>query len=115
MVTDHAYNKGLVYNQTLDKDIQQEKLGWKAAISVEGQKLKCILTDMHANPVREARLQAWLIHPASQAMDQQFNLTEFSPGFYISEIPSLHGLWEVRITALKDGQQFQATQPISIR
>lgn len=116
LVTEHAYDKGLAYNATLAKEAEQEKLGWHATITADNAQISFALNDASGQAITDAEVKGWLVHPAAKTQDQQFSLAETRPGIYVAPIPgNTQGLRDVRMTALKDGTQFQASRLLSLR
>jgi nitrogen fixation protein FixH len=114
-VTANAYQKGLAYNATLEKAAAQAALGWKAEISLTGNRLRFILKDNFGQPISGAAVDGWLIRPSQQALDHAVPLKEAAKGVYEGdvELPA-KGLWNVRVTALAQGKQFQTEKTLTV-
>ncbi len=114
-VTVHAYDKGLAYNRTLEKAAAQQTLDWKTEITLEDNVLRFTLKDAHGMPIGGARVDGWLVRPSQQTLDQPIALKETAKGVYEgkAELPA-KGLWEVRVTALSQGEQFQAAKTLTV-
>lgn len=117
VVTENAYQKGLVYNQVLEKSQAQQQLGWNASLDVaEGKSVVLQLKDRSGAAIRGAVVEGWLVRPSSQAMDYRLSLKEASDGRYEAalELPQ-KGLWELHVTALYQGKQFQVSKSFEAR
>ncbi|MBV8061047.1 MAG: FixH family protein [Alphaproteobacteria bacterium] len=120
VVTDHAYEKGVSYNQDIKAAGEQAALGWQTQISVNStpQKTTSIsftLTDRDGRPVTDATAQLVLSRPTQAKMDQKADLKETSPGLYTATLSADAGVWDVDISATKDGHNFQASKRVQIQ
>jgi nitrogen fixation protein FixH len=115
-VTSNAYQKGLSYNQTLEKAAAQKTLGWKGEITLTGSTLRFLLKDAHNQPISGAKIDGWLVRPSEQALDRSVTLKETEKGLYQAEVElPAKGLWDARITALSQDKQFQTTNTLTVR
>lgn len=116
LVTEHAYDKGLAYNSTLKAESDMEALGWQANLSMQGNTLVMTLAGKDTKPIRGAKAEAWFIRPSKAGMDQSSFMRETAPGRYETAMPNpAPGLWQARVTAQYQGQQFQAAQEVTVR
>ncbi|MGZ3306733.1 MAG: FixH family protein [Asticcacaulis sp.] len=112
-VTPEAYEKGLAYNDTLNKGLQQNALGWTSDIRLEHDRLTFRLDDAHHAGVEGAVVRAWFVHPGNASLDRSFDLHPIAPGVYAADaaLPA-RGLWTVHVTAEQKGRQYQAVTPL---
>lgn len=115
-VTEHAYDKGLAYNQVIAKAEAQEKLGWTAAIEADDNSVRLILKDNENNAISDAAVEAWLVRPTEALLDRQFTLKPDGNGIYASPVNwPAKGLWEIHVTARVGNRQYQAEKRMTVR
>jgi nitrogen fixation protein FixH len=112
-VTNNAYEQGLAYNKAIAKGVQQEALGWKGDVTLEvAQGADTVVTyslrDANGLPISDADVHLWLVRPAQSGMDRNMVMTAKGDGSYTASVAlPAHGQWDVRISALRQGQEFQ--------
>jgi nitrogen fixation protein FixH len=118
--TEHPYERGLTYNQTLEAAAAQEKLGWHGAVSLakamNGQhELAVLFADKEAKPIEGLEVTAYLRRPSNQGMDQTIQLHHQGNGRYAAEIalPAL-GQWEALIVARQGETSWQESQRLFV-
>ena len=121
--TEHPYERGLGYNDTLAAARTQEALGWQVAydavpagdatpdghpIAVEARFL-----DRDGNALTGLAVRALLQRPAVAGHDVELPLVERGGGRYVArtDLP-LPGQWDLRIVAGGDGTSWQASRRI---
>lgn len=122
VVTDNAYQKGLNYNHDLQAAAEQQALHWTHRLTLDpidnGQKLKARFTlfDTERKPLGGAEVKLWLVRPTQAGMDQSVTLIAAdSAGSYAGEIPvPTRGQWEARVSALRQGHNYQVSQRITL-
>lgn len=99
VVTDRPYERGLNYNQVLDKAEQQKALGWKAVTALtEDDVLVYTLHDKEDKPLKGAAVTVQMLRPAQKGEDFSLTLSETSAGRYESKINApLKGAWTAHI------------------
>lgn len=115
LVTEHAYDKGLAYNQTLEAAAAQRALGWTAAADIKNGMLSFFLTDKKGVPITGATVKAWALHPSNTSLDHALELHEENHGVYKATERLPQGLWKIRITALYHGDEFQFSTPFEVK
>lgn len=110
LVTDHAYEKGLAYNQIVQAADAQAQLGWKSEIALEGNTVYFRLRDAQSQPLAWEQATATISRPTQAGMD--FTVDLRPDGSAIS-FP-LKGLWEVRVDASHRGVHYQQTKRIVV-
>lgn len=109
-VTDHPYEKGIAYNRVIQAEEAQEKLGWKADIELNGNKLHVALYDADRKAIPVERMTARFIRPTQDGMDFEVPLTQ---GDAEVSFPA-KGLWEIRVFAQANGHTYQQAQRITV-
>ena len=116
VVMDKAYDKGIKYNDTIEKAEQQEKLGWTSDIATKhvsaGEvEVTFSLKDKSGAPVTGAAVRLWLIRPVQDGMDQHLIMKAVGEGVYqvTAKLPA-PGLWEMRVEAVKDQARYQVAK-----
>lgn len=103
MVEDGAYEKGLKYQETIDKLSAIERLGWQVDFSVEGKReagriVTVRLRQADNIPLSGANVTVKALRPADAASDTAAELKESSPGEFQAVLPLReNGLWYFEI------------------
>ncbi len=103
--TDGAYEKGLAYNQTLANAAKQTEIGWESHVALSQQgDLVVQITNRQGFGAGGLEVEAVLMRPAQEKLDQTRVLEEKSPGQYAAQLaPLLEGKWHVQISARSEG------------
>lgn len=117
LVTDHPYEKGLAYNEVVEAEKTQEKLGWKGVVELrhsrEGGNLFAIffsLHDQNGNPITPTKSTATITRPTEQGMDFTAELTgKETPITFPAK-----GLWDVQVDASVGDKNFQQSKRIVV-
>lgn len=110
VVTDHAYEKGLAYNLLLEAEQKQELLGWQSDIQYEAGILTVMLSDKHHRIIIPDVIKAQFTRPSQSKLDFDMRL---NPQATPVSFPA-KGLWEVRIFATFNHQQYQHSKRLVI-
>ncbi len=110
VVTEHAYAKGLAYNQVVEADKAQQALGLRADISLENQLLSARLYNATGEEITPATMKAVLVRPTQEGMDVAITLHR---GEAPLSLPAA-GLWQVRVYAQHQGQAVQFSQRLVV-
>lgn len=97
-----GYRKGLKYNQRIEAEAIQSKLGWtdKIAVSESGDKLVVTITSHDATPVEGLSVTAKVERPATNIYDRTLTLQDVGGGRYETSIADLlKGGWTVDVKA----------------
>lgn len=100
------YRKGLHYNQRVDADERQSRLGWTGAIEMQGTEgpLAVTLSKTGGEPVTGLVVTGQLARATTRNDDIPFKATETSPGVYRADVQAAPGMWIAVIAATeKDG------------
>lgn len=108
VVTDHAYERGLAYNQVVTAADAQAQLNWKGDIRFQPQAerkgaLTFSLRDEKGNTIKPETLKAKFSRPTQAGMDFTVQLKDVPADV---EFPAA-GLWEIRIYATYKDHAFQ--------
>lgn len=115
-VTDHPYEDGITYNQTLEKAAEEKALGWQADISLQkGDVVAVKLRDKQGNPLDKAAVIAKLTRPVQDGYDFEIKLAGQGNGLYSApaDFP-LRGQWNVRIFATWQNTPYQKSRMILV-
>lgn len=105
VVIEQPYEKGLAFNETLEKAKAQADIDHK--VSYENGTLRLIL------PVSNAAVEASFLRPVKDGHDFKISLLHKGDGVYEAtpQMP-LPGAWTVRLKATWDNQIFQITHDL---
>lgn len=117
VVTDHAYEKGLAYNQVVAAEKAQRELGWMGELILRHSReeenpfaLLFTLKDKAGNPIAFDKATATITRPAGQGMDFTLELTgERTPVAFPA-----NGVWYVRVDAIAGDKNFQHSKRIVV-
>lgn len=113
VVNSNAYKEGLAYNAIIEKQVRQDKLGWRPALEISALKekqaaIRLTLQDKNGAPLRGATIQFMLIRPTQAGLDTSIILPETTPGRYESSVAvPLPGVWKARITVQAGNDSYQ--------
>lgn len=106
--TSEAYQKGLQYNQILAENERGNALGWKVEANFSDGVLNYSLVDSHGDPIRDAAVKAWFVHPSDSKRDKTFDLKVSDNGYYTVKTDGVGvAHWQIHITAAKGDNQIQ--------
>ena len=114
--TDHAYETGLHYNQSLEAAAAQEKLGWRGEISLSEptggtRALTVLFADKLERPIDGLKVEAHLLRPSNAGMDLNLVLDGKGNGRYVSDVAlPAPGNWEIRIVARDNERSWQKSE-----
>jgi nitrogen fixation protein FixH len=100
--TADAYRKGLAYNQTLEEEAVQDRLGWHENRTFDSRtgRLSISLTDENQQPVDGLRLQADIGRATTDVFDRRVALEPAGNGTYGADIVGLSdGAWTLSVSA----------------
>lgn len=113
VVTDAAYEKGLHYNQIIEKAAVQEALGFASTIEKTGGNIVFTLRDKQGAGVSRADVRITFFRPAHEGIDFSLPMAEDRAGVYTAAytLPE-KGMWELRVLAKTKSGPYQATKRI---
>lgn len=104
--TADAYRKGLAYNQTLEQEALQDKLGWheSRAFNSRTGRLSITVTDESKTPVDGLSLKAEIGRATTDIFDRSVTLESLGNGTYSADIAGLsEGGWTLSVNASENG------------
>ncbi|MCK6419179.1 MAG: FixH family protein [Alphaproteobacteria bacterium] len=105
VITDHAYEKGLDYNQTLAAAENQARMGIKDTPDYRQGMLTWQLRDGQDRAVTKAQVHAKIIRPTQDGHDFLLSLAHQGNGVYAAPLtPPLPGAWDVKLVAQWEDQ-----------
>lgn len=117
VVTDHAYEEGLRYNETVAAADAQTALGWQGEVQFDdaSKSLHFILQDANGALIEGATVHAELMRPTQAGMDFKAAMVQTEGGEYSAalEFPE-PGLWDVRIFVEWKQKQYQQTKRLVV-
>jgi nitrogen fixation protein FixH len=105
--TQEAYQKGLRYNQILEKSDRGRALGWQVAARLDQGVLNYNLMDAQNVPINDAVVKAWFVHPGDSKLDRHFDLINDGSGHYSTKADVGVAHWNIHITAARGENQIQ--------
>lgn len=120
VVSKHAYQNGLAYNQILEKQREQDALGWQTELSIKKEggtpaKAEFILRDKNNAAINDALVQLSFIRPTQAGHDVTLMLTPRGNGRYTGETPlTLPGLWDAHITVKSGAHTVQTSKRVTL-
>jgi nitrogen fixation protein FixH len=117
VVTDHAYEKGLAYNDTIAAAQAAKESGWQGAVTYERGQLEFQLQDDHKIGITGAMVQASLTRPVHDGEDRTFDLQQAEQsGIYRAQMDPIlaPGLWVADITVTTPHKIYHHTQQIVV-
>ncbi|MBF0455580.1 MAG: FixH family protein [Magnetococcales bacterium] len=122
LVSNNHYEQGLAYNQVINAQKAQDKMGWQVQLHANNLQanqtglLSLLLLDREGEPVKGAQVEGVLFRPLGEGSDITFLLLETEPGHYATTItPSKPGAWDVKISAKKTAKaDFRYVERITV-
>ena len=116
VVTEHAYDKGLAYNETVAAAEAQKQLGWQGDIALAGDRmLEFSLRDADGRALTGALAKVEFMRPTQDGMDFALDLAESTDGVYTASVDfPAEGLWDVRVFATRGGEEFQSHRRVVV-
>lgn len=114
--TEHAYETGLHYNQSLEAAAAQEKLGWRGDIALSAEadgkrELTVLFADRLERPIDGLAVEAHLLRPANAGMDLNLTLAGKGNGRYTADVTlPAPGQWDIRIVARDAEHSWQKSE-----
>lgn len=115
IVENDYYDKGVYYNEYLDRLKEQKARGWQlnlgwVAEPVTGKPatLRCVVKDKSGQPIRGAIVNVKLMRPGEPAADQRLVLQEVGPGDYQGTVTLPRpGNWDLLLKMHKGKDQHE--------
>ncbi|WP_445599632.1 FixH family protein [Azospirillum sp. A39] len=119
--TENHFVKGILYNKSLEGARAQAERGWQVDLAfAPTEALKGIvavtLHDKHGNLLRDSTVTVRFIRPTAEGHDFETELPYLGEGRYAKpvELP-LPGQWDMRLTIVHGGDDFQDQQRIFVK
>ena len=108
VVTERPYEKGLAYNETLNKAKSQPDI--KQSVTYQNGLLRWALADKDGKPLDNVRVRASIIRAVHDGYDFDIVLAHMGGGIYeaIPDLP-MNGLWRAKLSGTWDNKQYQTT------
>jgi nitrogen fixation protein FixH len=121
VVTENAYEKGIAYNKQIAAGSRAQALGWQGEITLEAAPQSAeatvayVLRDAQGQAISDAVVHVWLVRPAQGGMDSNFAMQAVGNGHYSAavKLPE-HGVWDVRVSATRAEENYQAEKRIVV-
>jgi nitrogen fixation protein FixH len=110
VVTEHPYEKGLAYNKIIDAEKKQEELGLNNVLNYKDGMLHFELRDKNNKIITPESATVTITRPTMQGMDFVIELKGIDTAI---DFPA-KGLWELRVNAKIDGNNYQQSKRIVI-
>lgn len=108
IVTQQAYEKGLTYNDILEKAQNQPNIYQKP--SYENGMLHWVLKEKNGEAISNALIQVKLMRPVQDGYDFDTTLEYKGNGIYETALTlPLQGLWVAKLNGTWDNKQYQTT------
>lgn len=117
VVTDHAYEKGIAYNDVIARAQAQDGKGWASTINVNARTMTFRLIDAHGNTIRADTVKLTMFRPTQAGIDRDYMMHAQPDGNFtadISDLPAI-GAWEARITVQTQHGEYQASKRVVIK
>lgn len=116
VVSERAYQDGVEYNKTIEAAESQEKLGWQSEVEISGETLNISLKDKNGKAIKDAKVTAYFMRQSQDGYDFSSIIGANAEGMYSKHIDfPLKGLWDVRILATWNQQQYQRSKEIVVK
>jgi len=109
-VTEHAYEKGLAYNDVVNAKTDQEKLGWKGNIALNNNRLTFALFDASNEPIQPDSVKVQFSRPTQAGMDFEVELKNGEASILFPT----KGSWEVRVFATVGDKKYQQVKRVVV-
>lgn len=120
VVSTHAYQNGLAYNQVLEKQREQDALGWQTQLDIKKDTgapahAEFVLRDKAGKAINDAEVQLSFIRPTQAGHDVTIMLVNKGNGRYVGETPlALPGLWDAHITVKSGTNTVQTSKRVTL-
>ena len=115
VVTEHAYEKGLAYNDTIAAVRAQRALGWQGDVTYADGTLRFTLRARDGAPLTHARVTAYIDRPLQPGMAQEVTLEETGNGVYATPLAlPKRGQWDITVNAIWNDHSHQTRRRVTI-
>jgi len=100
LTTDHPYERGLAYNQTLQEAAAEAALGWHSELEFKNHRLLVRFHDRSGGALDRLQVTARFVRPTSDGADRNLPLDAVGDGGYTATVDlPLPGQWQVLVKA----------------
>lgn len=115
LVAEHPYERGLAFNDILAREAQQDRLGWKLGVALDGGRLTVAVADDKGQPVAADRLVLRLLRTSDARLDRTLEPVPAGEGRFEAEIAGVEpGLWQAAITVYRGGDRLDRLETVVI-
>lgn len=116
LVETNYYSKGLNYQNEIDRQKNQEKLGWKSELHNTKNTFTVIARQINNTPIKEADVSLNFFRDTQEGYDQEIKLKEVGIGTYQGSVDlNLKGIWTVTTQIRKNNSVWKKKEKIILR
>ncbi|HNQ92899.1 MAG TPA: FixH family protein [Alphaproteobacteria bacterium] len=115
VVTEHNYERGIAYDETLAQAEFQKKLGWATSFSISGDQSEMVyvIRDTDGKVLEGKSVSVRMVRPVQAGYDFEVKLEGASDGRYHAPFKApLRGAWDAHITVRWDGGVYYDNVPV---
>ncbi len=119
--TQHAYERGLQYNQALAAEAAQQDLGWRYEATISDETdgrhvLRIRMTDAEGRPLNDLKIDAYLVRPSNAGLDFALSPQSAGDGRYVTtfSLPA-PGQWDLRLVAHRGDIAWQQSTRLFVK
>lgn len=109
-VVDNSYVASQKFNTWLEQAREQDKLGWKVAMTLDGARRAEVRVAVQGEPLTGIAATAVAEHPLGRAPDVALAFVDTGDGVLRATTPLPDGRWLVRLTLTRDGKTVRRAQ-----
>lgn len=114
IITENPYEKGLKFDETLNKAKNQPKI--ENSVNYENGVLAWILKDTDGSPIDKANVTVKMLRPVEDGHDKVFTLEHVGNGRYEAKLDLQYkGSWQAQLKAQWNNKEFQTQESLTIR
>jgi len=114
--TEDAYEKGRLYNTTIEAGERQRKLDWRGQAGLNDRRLDFALTDKTGEAIDGADVRVTFVRPTHQGYDFTLVMREAEPGRYFANIDfPLSGLWQADFHVVRGTADYRLKQRFTVK
>ncbi len=116
LVSEHSYEEGLAYNQTLAAARANAAMGWTARLDYRDGRAMLMLTDRDGRALDGMKVEAVFTRPLGQTAEVATTLSSFGGGRYAAAVAlPMPGQWEMAVTVDGARDRFRATERVIVK
>ncbi len=116
LVSEHSYEEGLAYNQTLAAVRANAAMGWVARLDYRDGQATLTLTDRDGRAVDGMQVEAVFTRPVGQTAEVAAALRSRGGGRYAAAVAlPMPGQWEMAVTVDGARDRFHATERMVVK